>query len=149
MEDIDTKQSKKIGLVINILIPIFLGAIIYYFISPEVMFVKIIDSGLGLKRYFGIWTSDNLIFIFIRNYFLDMLWAYALVISLFLIIGNEKECVFSVFLIAFSFSIILELLQIIPFVRGTFDLFDIAVEFLTEGFAVIIIKKYFLEESGK
>lgn len=43
----------------------------------------------------------------------------------------------------------MEILQLTPFVEGTFDVLDIIVEFLAEVVAVFIIKKYFLEEVQK
>lgn len=143
------KKNNKIGLLINIMIPIFLGAIIYYLFSPDVLFVKKIDSIIGPDYHIKILLNDNLIFKFIRNYFLDMLWAYALVITLFFVIGNNTVSVLKIFLIAYTFSVTLEILQTTPIAEGTFDLYDMAVEFLAEVVAVLIIKKYFLEERKK
>lgn len=143
------KKNNKIGLLINIMIPIFLGAIIYYLFSPDVLFVKKIDSIIGPDYHIKILLNDNLIFIFIRNYLLDMLWAYALVIALFFVIGNNTVSVLKILSIAFSFTVILEILQITPIAEGTFDFYDIVVEFLAEVIAVLIIKKYFLEERRK
>lgn len=78
-----------------------------------------------------------------------MLWAYALVIALFFVIGNNTVSVLKILSIAFSFTVILEILQITPIAEGTFDFYDIVVEFLAEVIAVLIIKKYFLEERRK
>jgi hypothetical protein len=143
------KNNKKMGLLLNIMIPIFLGAVIYYLYSPDVLFVRRFDSVIGLEYHEKIWVMDNLIFKFIRNYFLDMLWAYALVIALFFVIGNNAASVLKILFIGFSFTIILEILQITPVAEGTFDFCDIVVEFLAEVVAVLIIKKYFLEERRK
>lgn len=83
---------------------------------------------------------------FIRNYFLDMLWAYALVFALSLIICRNAAQLWETFMIAFIFSAIMELLQITPIVQGTFDIWDIMVELIAELVAVFIIKISFLEE---
>lgn len=72
-----------------------------------------------------------------------MLWAYALVIALFYFIGNNAASLSKIFLIAFSFSVALEILQVTPIAEGTFDLYDITVEFLAEIIAVFIIKILF------
>ena len=80
---------------------------------------------------------------FVRNYFLDMMWGYALVYALYLFTGNDTAELMKILIIAFIFSAIMEVLQLTPFVRGTFDIFDIIVEFLAEVSAVFIIKKYF------
>ncbi|MFT3982916.1 MAG: hypothetical protein QM697_03335 [Lachnospiraceae bacterium] len=108
-----------------------------------------IDFIFGLDYHDKILVKDNLIFKFIRNYFLDMLWAYAFVIAMFFVIDNNTASVLKILFIAFSFSVILEILQMTPVAEGTFDLCDIAVEFLAEVVAVLIIKKYFLGERRK
>lgn len=126
------------------MIPIFLGTVIYYLFSPDVFFVKSMDSITGLNFHMKILKTDSSIFKFVRNYFLDMLWAYALVTSLFFIIGNNTASVWRIFVITFSFSVIIEILQTTSAAKGTFDLCDIAVEFLAEIAAVFIIKKYFV-----
>jgi len=143
------KNYIKMGLLINIVMPILVGSVIYYLFSPNVLFVKRIDSIIGLNYHIKLSGNSNLVLEFIRNYFLDMLWAYALVIALFYFIGNNAASLSKIFLIAFSFSVALEILQVTPIAEGTFDLYDITVELLAEIVAVFIIKKYFLEERRK
>ena len=140
------KEIKRtVFLIINILIPIGLGAVIYYLVSPDVLFVKQIDLLLGKAMHFEV-ANDISVVKFIRNYFLDMLWAYALVFALSLIICRNAAQLWETFMIAFIFSAILELLQITPVVQGTFDIWDIMVELIAELVAVFIIKISFLEE---
>jgi hypothetical protein len=140
------RKNKKGGILANIVVPILLGSVIYYLFSPDVLFVKSIDSITGLDFHITIYEKNNFVFEFIRNYFLDMLWAYALVITLFYLIGNNTASLLKIFLIAFSFSVAMEILQVTSIAKGTFDRCDIVVEFLAEVAAVFIIKKYFLEE---
>lgn len=141
----DMKKGKKIVfLILNVLVPILLGTIIYYLISPEVMFVQQIDKIFGYRVHINGINLNNVIIQFVRNYLLDMMWGYALVFALFFIIVNNTAELMKIFIIAFAFSAIMEFLQLTSFVRGTFDIFDIIVEFLAEVTAVFIIKKHFL-----
>jgi hypothetical protein len=139
-------NPRKILLIINIFAPLSLAAVVYYVISPDVIFVERIDSLLG--RGFHL---DNIRFgteavRFVRNYVLDMMWGYALVFALYFIMGNNAAGLTKLIMIASFFSTVMELLQLTPFVRGTFDVLDIIVEILAEATAVFIIKKHFMEE---
>ncbi len=140
---IKDKDKKKI-IVLNIIIPIVAGAIIYYLFSPQVIFVKKIDGILGVDFHFTSIIKDCILFQFVRFYFLDMLWAYALVFALFFILDNNTAELKKIVLIAFLFSTTMEILQMTPYATGTFDVFDIIAEFLAEVIAVFIIKKYIL-----
>lgn len=145
-------MAKKHGkmMVLNVFFPIILGAIMYYFVSPEVIFVKWIDDFFGTGFHVSEECADNgglgffrnyfLRNYFLRNYFLDMLWGYGLVFALFLIRGNNTADLWKSFLIAFLFSAAMEMLQMTPIAKGTFDVWDIAVMFLAEVIAVFIIK---------
>lgn len=140
-------MNKRIILILNIICPVMIGAFIYYLVSPNVIFVKKIDDIIGGVINIHISPLDNVIFKLIRNYFLDMMWGYALVFTLFYIIGNNAVKIGKIFWIAFIFSVVMEIIQIAPPVQGTFDIFDIGVEFLAEAIAAFIIyKSYFREE---
>ena len=140
---------KKIFLTLNIICPVIIGAFIYYLISPDVFFVKKIDALIGGVINIHIPPIENVFFKLIRNYFLDMMWGYALVFALFYIIGNNAVKIGKIFWIAFLFSAIMEIIQIAPLVQGTFDIFDICVEFLAEVIAAIIIYKTYSREELK
>lgn len=144
-----TKSKRNIFLIINILAPILIGATIYYLISPDVIFVKQIDTFLGKGIHINHISSTFKLIKFIRNYILDMIWGYALIFSLFYILGNNTAELLKIFLIAFTFSAVMEFLQLTSITIGTFDVFDIIVEFLTEVTAVFIIKNYFLRGGTK
>lgn len=142
------KISNKI-IVINIILPIILGAVIYYLTSPEVIFVKQIDHFLGNGFHIVGLSTENQVLRFIRNYGLDMLWGYAFVFALFLVVGNNAADLMKSFLIAFLFSTAMEILQLTSFAKGTFDVYDIVVEFLAEIIAVFIINKILLRRKFK
>lgn len=130
----------------NILVPIIIGAAIYYVISPNVIFVQQLDSLLAREIHVNTAYSNIPIIRFVRNYLLDMMWGYALVFALFLFTGNNAAEIRKIFIIAVIFSAVMEILQLTSFAKGTFDVFDIIVEFLAEVTAVFIIKKYYSEE---
>lgn len=128
------------AIAVNIVLPIFIGGIIYYVLSPNVIFVKAIDSMIGGGIHFDISITDNVILNFVRNYFLDMLWSYALVFAVFYLTGNDTAHLKKILLLVFAFSAAMELLQLTTVAEGTFDVVDILAELLAEVFAVIIIK---------
>ncbi|MBQ8280038.1 MAG: hypothetical protein IJZ23_09385 [Roseburia sp.] len=92
---------------------------------------------------------NNLMIRFVRNYFMDMLWGYALVFALFLIEGNNAAELKKIFIVAFAFSAIMEILQMTPIAKGTFDVCDIIAEFFAEVIAVFIIKNFLLRRNFK
>ncbi len=130
----------KRNVLCNIIISIGMGAVIYYFFSPEVIFVKVIDNLLGVSFRFTDMIYKTTFWQLIRYYFLDMLWGYALVFALFYVWGNNTAKLSKILCIACFFSIAMEVLQITPLARGTFDVCDIGLEVLAEVVAVFIIK---------
>lgn len=141
-------KNEKIFFAINIIIPLFVGLVLYYVSSPDVIFVKRIDDFFYEGNHLLHIGLESEVFTFFRNYFLDMLWGYALVFSLHFINGNNAAELNKVFAIAFAFSAVLEILQLISS-RGTFDVFDIVAEFFAESTAVFIIKTYTKEHLMK
>ena len=133
-------NSQKKFLICNAVIPIIIGTIIYYMISPEVIFAQCVDELLGRTIHIGYMWGNSEVIRFIRNYLLDMMWAYALFFALTFVMGNNTVVLKKVFAVAFVFSTIMEFLQLTPIARGTFDFNDIIIECLAEVLAVCIIK---------
>jgi len=134
--------------VLNIIVPVFLGTILYYVMSPDTIFVKVMDGIIDTDTQRNTIPLQNGFLRFIRFYFLDMCWGYSLLFSLHAILGNNTATLRRVFLIAITFSAVMEGLQLTPLVKGTFDVLDILCECLAEGAAVFIIK-YAHEEAMK
>ena len=140
-------RKTRIHLLYNIIIPILIGAVIYFLTSPDVFFVKAASAFFKLSDRIIVSDFGNLLIRFVRNYIPDMAWGYALVFSLYAIAGSQTEKeLYGLVFIAIVFSATIEILQMTPIMRGTFDLWDIAAELLTEVTAVFIIKKNFLRE---
>lgn len=124
----------------NICLPILIGIVIYYVISPDVIFVQKIDALFG-REVHAIKTNIDSVFLkYIRFYLLDILWGYSLVFALYFVTGNNTAELMKILKIAFVFSAIMEILQLTSIVKGTFDVIDIIMELLAEIIAVFIIK---------
>ena len=139
---------KRLFLIINVLIPLLIGALLYYVFSPDVIFVSFIDSFLGRM---GIHINyidygGTVILRFVRNYLLDMIWAYTLVFAMSFILCNNAAEIMKMMIIIVCFTVVMEMLQCTNLVNGTFDILDIVVELLAEFIAVFIIKKHFFME---
>lgn len=121
----------------NVIIPIFVGGLIYYLFCKDVLFVKTIDEIVGLKFEIGL-KSEALIFRLIRNYLLDMLWAYSLTFLITLILKPCGKKIFICALISVATGTLLELLQLFNLTSGVFDVWDIFTESLSSLFAVLV-----------
>ena len=139
----------KVFLFANMIVPILTGAVIYYVTSPDVIFVRQLDTILGMRVHMYDISYHSTIVRFIRYYALDMLWGYALVFALYFILDNNTASLFKIFVIAYVFSVIIEILQLTSFVKGTFDVFDLVVELIAEIAAVFIIKNDFFRGGTK
>ncbi|MGN1405114.1 MAG: hypothetical protein ACI4WM_02485 [Erysipelotrichaceae bacterium] len=104
-------MNRRRILLLNIFIPLASASLIYYLFCPEVIFVKNIVFSI----------PSNPLFTLVRNYFMDMCWAYALTFSIFYIINNRMKT----FAVSAVFSILIEVLQLTPLISGTFDIVDI------------------------
>ena len=143
-------KTKKLDfLIINAFMPIVLGGLIYYLISPDVVFVKNIDAFLDWDRHLDSIMAGSIMMKFVRNYLLDMMWAYAFVFTLFFIMGNKTAELLKILTITTVFSAGIEILQLTPFVRGTFDILDIIAEFFAGIAAGFIIKYNFHKEEKR
>lgn len=136
------RNEEKFFCILNIIIPILVGAVVYYILSPEVIFVRQIDALIGRDFRFTEIVEKGWFLRLVRNYLLDVLWGYALLVALYFMFGSNTAELLKILIIAFVFSAVMELLQLTSIAKGTFDVFDIIVEFFAEMVAVFIIKKY-------
>ncbi|MCR5796729.1 MAG: hypothetical protein K6G63_02285 [Eubacterium sp.] len=139
---------KKRFLLLNTIIPLIIGGTSYYILSPNVLFVKAINSLLGISNIIAHGSPQTAIGCFVRFYLLDMLWGYSLVFALVLCLGSNAAIKIVLF-IAFVFSLSVELLQLTSFMPGVFDLMDISSEIIAELIAALIIHKHFLRGGNK
>lgn len=132
---------KKEFILLNVIAPVLIGAILYYLFFPEAVFVRLIDNLLGSSYHIPV-NVDNILIKLIRFYFLDFLWAYALMSAVILIFKNDSR----VFVIILIFEIVLELIQLLPSIRGTFDVCDIGIEILASIFVIKLSRRRFKNE---
>lgn len=132
---------KKEFILLNVIAPVLIGAILYYLFFPEAVFVRLIDNLLGSSYHIPV-NVDNILIKLIRFYLLDFLWAYALMSAVILIFKNDSR----VFVIILIFEIVLELIQLLPSIRGTFDVCDIGIEILASILVIKLSRRRFKNE---
>ena len=89
---------------------------------------KLITPGFTdeLKQYLS--QKSSWLLYFSKNYLSDYCWAYSLEICIIYALRHEEKRVKNSIVISFAFMAFAEFIQVIPFVPGTFDVFDIACE---------------------
>ena len=132
---------KKEFILLNVIAPVLIGVILYYLFFPEAVFVRLIDNLLGSSYHIPV-NVDNILIKLIRFYLLDFLWAYALMSAVILIFKNDSR----VFVIILIFEIVLELIQLLPSIRGTFDVCDIGIEILASILVIKLSRRRFKNE---
>ena len=115
------ERNRKAFILLNIIVPGILGSVFYYLLSHS-------DTTTGIIRY-------------VRNYLPDIMFGYALVFALYGILLNDNFELSKILIIALVFSVFIEILQLASVASGTFDFYDIVVEFIAEAVAVLVIKK--------
>lgn len=120
---------KKQITIIQIIIPLVIGALIYIFFGTGTY----INEFVGLKEI----TLSGFT-LFLRNYFADFLWCYAFCNTLFLIYNSNTKVIFCCGIASFGLGITWELLQLFGVVSGTFDIIDCICYFSATIFAVLI-----------
>lgn len=111
------KFTRELDILFNIILPLCIGALIYYFADK-----------LNLNG-------------FIRNQLPDGLWAYAF-LSMVLIVWNRTIHITWI-IIVFLISIGFEILQYLHVIKGTGDIWDIITYFVFFGLA-LGVNKYIL-----
>ena len=112
--------------ILRVIIPLFIGFIIYVILSPDTFITKLIWSVLNTNNPFYGTDITKMPFVvkLSRFYLCDILWSFAFTNMLILVLGYKNIRKASI--IAILFSTFIELLQI-QFI-GTFDFWDIIVQ---------------------
>ncbi len=138
---ITIKKQIVLYSLITIVIPIFIGAALYYFFCPDVWFVKQIKNLLGEVEYNQATMEITPLVAFIRNYFFDFIWAFALINALYISINNNAVPIKVSVFITVTLGIIMEVFQKLGFAKGTSDIYDIVAEGLGAIIGAYIINK--------
>ena len=122
------------------IVPLILGMCFYILFCPNVVFVKALTTFTGIKIRNSIDFSDTLLWLLLRYYLLDFLWAQSfssIVMVICLVYDlNKRNCIIAcVALCVFS-----EVIQLFGFVNMTFDFVDILVQLCGLCIALIVFK---------
>ena len=94
--------------ILNIIVPLVVGALIYYILFPDIIFVKTIDELIGVSFHIPV-KIGNVIIRYLRYYLLDLLWAYSLMSLISMMFKDSK----AVYVISFVFIIAMEMIQMV------------------------------------
>ncbi|MBQ4571706.1 MAG: hypothetical protein IJA80_00335 [Clostridia bacterium] len=136
-------KKKNLFLYANIIIPLFIGLVIYLFCYRNTYINSIFENYLGLSLpylYF-----DNIIYHFVTCWACDILWAYSLTFSLYFCFKPFTKPLRVTSVLSILFAVSIEVLQAVQIINGTFDIWDIILEISAISLAVIIIKRSFLK----
>ena len=145
------KVRNMIFYLLNIVIPLLLGLTFYLFFSPAAHVSQWVYEKLKLETLqpattFGRWIGRQL---FLRNFFCDACWSYALSFSVSGALGGKGKRLVLSLMISILFCFALEFAQLLPYVDGTFDGLDILVELLICCIAHLLIYIYYAKEKLK
>ncbi len=142
-------MRKNIGrIAVCVVLPLAVGGLLYYLFCPDVIFVKKIDSVTNINMHVKVSGALAKPLQIFRNYFFDLLWAYALASMIYLFIENNAHAGIWSICGATLLGALLEVLQLLGVSMGTFDFLDIIIECGGAVAGVIIIKNY-KEEDAK
>ena len=110
--------------ILNIILPIVIGAIIYVLYSPNTVFVQLLNNYFIIKN-----LDSNVVSNVLRNYFCDFCWSYSLAFTISFIYKDSFSLTTSI-LVPISVGIMLEILQLTKIISGTYDILDIISELL-------------------
>jgi hypothetical protein len=111
---------------LNCIFALIVGVAIYAFLRENTYINKLIN--------FQSTAVSSALADFLRFYFVDALWSYALTSALSIFISEISAGVIST-----MFATIWELLQLYGFVSGTFDIIDLTMYLSASVLAVLII----------
>ena len=131
------KLIDKVFIILNLLIPLFLGLFIYLTSRDRTVL-------FDMFSFVGIRLQEINYPQIIRNYACDFLWAYSLYWGVYFwgVFGGWRSLACLTSIVVLPFSLIMELIQIPRSMPGTFDFIDIVTEFCAIGLAVFIAINY-------
>lgn len=111
---LEQDNVKRFFVILNVMAPLIVGAVIYYVFFEETIFVRLI-----------------------RFYLMDFLWAYAMMSFVLCSFGTDRKIVIGIVL----FEIMMEMIQVFPFVKGTFDVCDIGMEIAADILVILLFRR--------
>lgn len=127
VKELAAENREVIFCAVNLMLPLFIGAYIYVKVGQDSYFGSWIGSLFSISKV----AADHVIWIFLRNWGGDFLWAYALFFGLYLSMRGSRKTIWPAMVLASICAVFIESLQLIQldFLNcGTFDVLDIAIE---------------------
>lgn len=129
---------------IHAILPLILGLLIYIMFRPNTMVARLLIRVIPPLGNISYELGTGWLALLLKNYVCDMLWAYALTISLIWYGQMFHQPIWKSCIISVVFAVCMELAQVLPFVVGTFDMIDIVAEMVMVGLATwvsILLKR--------
>lgn len=126
----------------NIFVPLVLGTVLYVFLRPDTYITSLFYKLLQIEEYsiFEKIALPGWVEVACRNFIPDILWAYALTIAVGAILQEKRVFPVTTVVICTLFDFVVELGQKIGLWSGTFDWWDMGLEFCATVLAALVIK---------
>ncbi len=124
----------------NVLLPIIVGTFAYLLCRPDTYVSAMIYHLIGFDDI-TVYIPSLTVSRFIRFYFADIMWGYALIYALYYF-QDEKTFNHIPLVVGISFEVLIELFQLLPMINGTFDVMDIILEAIASIIAYYLIMKW-------
>ena len=118
----------------NIIVPLLLGLLIYLAYRPEAIITSLLSKVIPITPR----PAESSLEKMLSSYGPDILWAYGLTFYNICVLHHRRYSAFKVFLISFITELLIELLQKTKIINGTFDYFDVLLEFLVTTMVIAL-----------
>lgn len=144
-------MSHKKIYISNICIPLIIGVFFYLLFRPNIFLSKTIYMILDINYSFALYDLiiGNIVGRILVNYLCDFLWAYSLSWALFYIKDLYNHSILKTMCYCIIADCLMELLQLIDCIGGTFDYCDIIVQILATLVVLILYKSILHKGEGE
>lgn len=143
MEIPRSRRDKTIFIfcIINAVGGLILGLLIYTVFRTDTHISKALSGLTGLKSLsLYMQDKDSILILLVRYYFCDFLWAYAFTFSVQIVIkAKNKKDYLKLSIFCLLFETLIEGMQKLNIISGTFDIYDILAEAAATLIAVLLI----------
>ena len=132
-------NKRRLFTALNILLPLIAGVIVYIFVQKSTYLENVLVGFFAADFKPLIWSGWT--YTFTVCWLCDVLWAYSLTFSLWMVLCSWKNAVLFSAVLAFVAGAAFELLQLFEVMGGTFDVFDMVLELMAASLAAVVIKR--------
>lgn len=133
-------KREHIFWLLHIVVPLVVGGLMYLQLRPDTYLSGLVCRGMGISApvFTGTAPAGQAVLTFLRNFLCDMLWAYALTMTVAWILERPA----AVLIICCTMEMGIEWLQRLQILSGTFDPADIILECITTIIALFIVNRH-------